>query len=302
MPESERIKRFGIHSLTLINRSTGEILCRPLEILGEATVDIAGETVKLFGGSSKFPWGTELTRFNGTLSANVKEYPADLVALLNGTDPTKRVAEASGAVENEAGTADEATNKTGTSCFDAVLGITAVNVKAGSVANAKTGVYYIKVVSSTTVDVYAYTNVDFAKGTDGIFVDDTAKITASPLTISAVAVEVGNFGIELTGVASPNMVIGDTAVFIVRKVNEGSFKVPIGNASLEFTEFEVLLTGAKQTNGDIEYWRFYKCRFSGAPFPLPEADYGTSEMTIDLLFDSAKGKVGDLEILTETVD
>lgn len=300
MSESERIKRFGIHSLTLINRSTGEILCRPLEILGEATVDIGGETVKLFGGSSKFPWGTELTRFNGTLSANVKEYPADLVALLNGTDPTKRIAESSGAVTDEAGNANQATNKSGTTIWDAVNGVTAVNVKSGSEANAKTGVYYIKAVTASTFDVYAYTNVDFAKGADGAYVDDTAKITSTPLTLSATPVEVGNFGFEITGVASPNMNGGDTAVFIVRKVNEGSFTVPIGNASLEFTEFEVLLTGAKQTNGDIEYWRFFKCRFSGAPFPLPEADYGTSEMTIDLLFDSAKGSVGEMNFLTET--
>ena len=303
MAESERIKRFGIHSLTIIDRLTGEILCRPLEILGEANVDIGGETVKLFGGSSKFAWGSETTRFNGQLTVSVKEYPADLVALIMGSDPTKRTAEASGAVENEAGTADTGTNKTGMSVIDGTTGVDTITVKTGSEADVKTGIYYLKATDATHVDVYGYTDVDFAKGTDLSYQDDTAKITASPLLITAsTAITIPNLGIELTGGSGTiGMTAGDTAVFIVRKINEGSFKVPVGKGSVEFKEFEILLTGAKQTNGDIEYWRFFKCKFSGAPFPLPEADYGTSELTIDLLFDSSKDKVGDMEILTETI-
>jgi len=293
MSETARLARFGIHSVTFFDRDTGEVLTRPLEILGEASVDLGGESVKLFGGSNLFPWTSKVIRKNGSVKLAIKEVTPELIALINGTTPTINEAEASGAIEDLDGVENTATNKKGTSIIKATTGIASVNVTSGEESDLKSGVYYIKATSSTGVSVYAYSDVDFATGADGAFLDDSALI-AENLTITTNGnTKVENYGITLTGGSGTiSFTIGDTAVFVVRKINKGNFKVPIGSDSIEQKQFGMLITGARQENGNVEYWYFHKCTISGGTFPLPETEFGVVDVTVDVLYDDVKGEVG----------
>lgn len=299
MAETERLRRFGVHSVMFFSRTTGEsIIGKPLEILGDANIDIGGEQAKLFGGSNLFPWASQVIRKNGTITLAIKEISADLIALLNGTTATERTAETGGAVANLAGTANTATNKTGTSIV-AAAGLASVTVTSGSEADLKTGIYVIKATDANSIDVYAYTDVDFGEGTNKTIEDDNAKITATPLDIvSTQATALTSYGLTFTGGATTTeFVTGDTAVFVVRKINEGSFRVPIGSSNIEQQEFGVMICGARQGNGNIEYWYFHKCSTPGGAFSMPETDYGSVEITLDALFDSAKQEVGFYDFL-----
>lgn len=264
---------FGIHSLTAYDITTREPL-------GMARVDASaelaseGELVSLPGGSSKYPWKVERGLITSELAVTLREYPPFLFETLLGKAMTQNAAESGGSVTT-------LTNAQGTSVV-ASTGIASVGVLAGSEADVKFSGYVVKAVSATTVDVFAYTNLDFANGTNTTFENDLLKITASPLTITtSTPVTVPNYGVELTGDSGTiALVTGDTATFDARPINTESETIIVGSSTEVFNDFGLIITA--QRPGD-KYMTMLDCfRVAGAGLPIAFTENAFSEASINM--------------------
>lgn len=284
---------FGVHSMTAYNRSNGEFYGM-LRVLGSSSFALSGETVKLNGGSARYPWSIEDGLITAEISLVSREYPDFLFELFLGKAPTSNAAEASGSVTS-------LTNVNGTSLQDGTTGIASVGVKSGSEDDLKFTKYIVKVVSPTTVDVYAASDVDFAHGTDKEFENDLLKITASPLTIVAsTAVEVPGYGVELTGGSGTiGMTADDTAEFYVRPANSESMDVNIGATTDSFPFFGAIMVAQKSGDNKLVEIEAYKVKGIGLPIGLEEKAFSEAEITAEALYDSAKNRVFSLRTISE---
>ena len=237
---------FGIHSITAYNPDTLEPY-GIAKVLGQASLNFSGELTPLTGGSSPYPWRVERGLISTEVSITLREKPVWEYEVLQGKAATQNAAEASGAVSTAL------TNAGGTSVMDASTGIATATVKSGSETDLKTGLYVVVAATATTVNVYSMSDVDFAQGTNKVFEDDTLKINASPLTItSGTAVEVPDFGVELTGGSGTiGMTAGDTAFFEVRAINTGSHDVVIGSSTENYVDFGLYMVGQKSGSKNI---------------------------------------------------
>lgn len=276
---------FGVHSFTPYNYDTG-LPYGTIQVLGGSSFALNGELATLNAGSAKYPWAVEETTISAELSIRPKEYPDFLFELFLGKAPTASSAESGGGASTIA-------NKFGTSVVEASTGIASVGIKSGSEADAKFSKYVVKAVSSTTVDVYAYSNVDFARGTDKEFEDDLLKITASPLSITTgAAVEVPGFGIELTGGSGTiGFTTDDTATFEVRPINEKSMEVKIGGTADVFPNFGAIVVAQKRGNEEMCEIDIFKLKAVGLPFNLEENTFSEAEITAQAFYDSSQGGV-----------
>jgi len=227
---------FGVHSVTAYNPDT-LVPYGTAKVVGQANLNFSGELVPLNGGSSAYPWRVERGLISSEVTLTLREYPDWLYAAFLGKAVTSNAAETGGAIGSAL------TNANGTSVVDAATGIATATVKSGSEADLKAGLYVVVAASATTVDVYAMSDVDFAQGTDLEFVDDSLKITASALTITAsTAVTIPNLGVELTGGSGTiGMTTGDTAFFEIRPINTGSTEVVIGASNETYVDVGLLL-------------------------------------------------------------
>lgn len=276
---------YGVHSVTPYSRTTGEFY-GILKVLASSTLAIEGSLNELMGGSSKYPWAVEDGQSKAELSLKFSEYPDFVFELFLGKAPSANSAETSG-------NASTLTNKKGTSVV-AATGLASVGIKAASKADAKFGKYVVKAASSTTVDVYASTDADFARGTDKSFESDLLKITASPLSITtSTAVEVPGFGIELTGGAGTiGMTVGDTATFEVRPINEKSSTVVIGSAAYQsMPEFGAIVVAQKRGNGELVEVDCYRCKGSGMPLGFEQNAWSSADVKVKAFYDSEKDGV-----------
>lgn len=276
---------YGVHSLTLYNRST-LLPYGIIKVLGSLSFALSGDFNDLFGGSSKFAWDSESGVIDASLTGTIKELPNFAFERFLGGSATQNAAEASGNV----GTL---TNKYGTSVVDASTGVATATAKSGSETDLKDGLYIVKAVSATTVDVYCLADYDFDTGTDKAFEDDTLKVTASPLTVVAsTAVEIPGFGVELTGGSGTiGMTADDTAYFYVRKINTGSDLITIGQSTAVFPDFGALLASQKKGNGDTFETQLFNCKAIGLPISHNEADWLNSDITIKALYDATENAV-----------
>ena len=183
-----------------------------------------------------------------------KQFNKESYTYLGGAANTPGSAEPNGAVTT-------LTNANGTSCMAATTGIASVALKSGGAADLKAGMYTVKVVSATTVDVYCDSDIDFGSiytgGAVGTFVDDTLKITAAPLTVTTAGAltEVTGFGIDLVGGSGTiSMTIGDTATFEVRPANVANEVITIGDRNTFLKSYSVTAYSAmKSITGEITY-------------------------------------------------
>ena len=275
---------YGIHSCTLYDRST-LLPYGIMKILGTLAFGLTGDFNDLHGGSSKYPWDSEAGVLNAELSGTIKEMPNFAFERFLGGTVTENSAEASG-------NCGAATNVKGTSVV-AATGITTPSVLAGSEADLKTGLYVIRAVGAITVDVYCMSDVDFAEGTDTTFEDDDLKITASPLTIvQGNQVTVPNYGVEITGGAGIiALTIGDTASFYVRKINDGSSLITIGQSNASFGAFGVFMVSQEKSGGSLFETRIYKAKGIGLPISHTEADWLNSDITMRAMRDADENAV-----------
>ena len=278
---------FGVDVFTPYNRTTG-LPFGTIRVLGTSSLSLSGELVKLNGGSNRYPFAIEDGLITAELSLTVRELPDFLFELFLGKAPTANSSESAGSVTAIA-------NKKGTSVV-AATGIASVGVKSGSEADAKFSKYVVKAVSATTVDVFALSGTDFARGADKSFENDALKITASPLTITqSSAVEVPGFGIELTGDSGViAMVADDTAEFTVRPINDQSIDVTFGAETDIFPEFGALIVAQKRGNGEMFEIDLFRVKGIGLPLGFEEKSWNESEITAEAFFDSAKGGVASI--------
>lgn len=276
---------FGVYSVTPYSRTTGEPY-GTAKVVGEASVGLSGELVKLMGGASKYPWAIEDGAISSEISMKFKEYPDFLFELFLGKKPT-----ASGA--DTAGACSALTNKKGTSLQSATTGIASAAVKAAAKADLKFTKYVVKAASSTTVDVYAKSDIDFGRGTDKVYEDDLLKITASPLTIVAsTAVEIPGFGIELTGGSGViGMTAGDTAEFDVKPPSTKSMEVVIGATNDVYPEFGLICMAQQMSSGEMFELDVFRAKGIGAPIAFAEKAFSEAEIKVEAFYDSAKNGV-----------
>lgn len=281
---------YGIHSICPF-RITDGLPYGILKVLGGGTLTLASEFEELFAGSNKFAWAVEAKTISSEWTASVKCMPDFLFELFLGASVSTTAASATGTVS-----ALEAVSSTLIPI--GATGIASVGKKSGSSADLKDSVYIVKVVSPTTVDVYALTDIEFKKlgGTALSYVDENLKITATPLTITAsTAVEIPGTGIELTGGSGTiAMVAGATARFHVNSAHGGISEIDIGSSSTIFPEHRQLCLGQKRANGDVFELEIYKVVGSGMPIPFEEQSFAIPELSMKIVQDGDKDKVATI--------
>lgn len=282
---------YGIHSIVPYQRSN-YMPYGILKVLGGGTLSLSAEYEELFGGSNKFAWATEAKTITSEFTASVKSMPDFLFTLFLGATVSTTSASATG-------TCGTLTNALNSSVADASTGIASASVKSGSESDLKAGLYVVKAVNATTVDVYALTDVEFTNGTDITYEDDNLKITASALTITTgAAVEIPNTGIELTGGSGTiGMTADDTAYFEVAAAHGGISDITIGKSSSTFVEHGQLCLAQKRANGDLFEIEIYKAVAAGFPIALEETVFSIPELTVKLQYDSAKDAVAKVRAI-----
>lgn len=279
---------YGIHSICPFRISDG-LPYGILKVLGGGTMTLSSEFEELFGGSNKYAWAVESKTISSEWTATVKSMPDFMFELFLGATVATTAASATGTVGDFA-------NVSGTSVLDASTGIDSVALKASSEADLKDGIYIVKAVSATTVDVYALTDIEFKKlgaANDLSYIDEALKINAAPLTITAsTAVEIVGLGVELTGGSGTiALTENDTARFSVRSAHNGLSEITIGSASTIFPEHRQLCLGQKRANGDTFEMELFKVVGSGMPIPFEEQTFAIPELAMKLVQDSDEDKV-----------
>jgi hypothetical protein len=287
-------KEFGIHSITAVNRTT-KLPYGTAEILGDAVVNFAANSVDLIGGSSYYPWATEITDINSEVQMNLKTFPDWVEEVYMGASVTTTAASAI------SGTISALSNEKGTSVFDATTGVATATLKSSGEGDLKTSHYLVEAASATTVNVYAVSSLQFARGTDLYYESDNLDITATALTIAtASAVEIPGTGVELTGGSGTiAMVTGDVALFTVAPPHNGISDIDIGQKGIIFPEHELYIFGKERASGEKALIRCYKAQgVSGMSYPFSQSDFAQSDLTVKLLYDEAVNKVASFRFIT----
>lgn len=274
---------YGIHLATFYEIATG-LPYGTIRVLGGSTISLAGELISLTGGSSPYPWDAQDGAITPEISLKLKEIPNFLFKLFLGKTPTEAL--------DSAANVSALVNIFGTSIFDAAAGIASVGVKSGSEDDVKFSKYIVRGVSPTTVDVYAYSNIDFFRGTDKQYENDLLKITAAPLTVpDGAPVEVPGFGVELTGGTSVAMTADDTASFEANPASLEQMDVLIGEQGVCIPEFGVVVNPQKQANGSMWEIDCFRVKALGMPLGMEEKAFNEMEITGTLLYDSTENGV-----------
>lgn len=283
---------FGVHSFTPYNRTNGMPYGTAL-VVGNSSFGLSGELSKLLGGSNKYPWAIEETNIAAELSLTFKQYEDWMFELFLGKAPTAGTPSATGTVST-------ITNKKGTSVVDATTGIASIAATGSSEDDLKFSKYAVIAASATTVDVYAYSNVDFSRGEDADFENDLLKITASPLTIPGTdgTVEVPKFGLTLTGGSgSIAMTEGDTATFEVLPPDDSSISATFGGSADTFPTFGAILMGQQRGNGQMVELDVYNIKAVGLPIGLQEKAFSEAEVTAQAFYDASKNGVFEMRVV-----
>lgn len=274
---------FGIHQLTAYNICSG-IPYGTAQVIGSVELASTGELISLNGGSSKYPWKVERGLITTEVSLTLREYPPFLYDLLLGKAPTQSAAEPAGSVS-------AIENVNGTSLVDATTGVASIAVS--SAIDVKYSEYLVEAVSATEVDVYAYTNVDFAQGADAAYENDLLKINATPLTITTSGTTaITNFGLEFTGGSGAiAMTIGDTARFTAKPINTGSTDVVIGSSTELFKDFGLMLAAQRAGDGAMQFLDLYRVSGSGMPIVMTENAFSEMQTTVTAYRDTTRNGV-----------
>jgi hypothetical protein len=285
MPLSNPRSIFGVHSVAPYNRTTREYH-GILRVLGSSSLSLSGELISLNGGSSKYPFAVEDGLITAELSLTFREYPDFVFELFLGKAVTSNAAEAGGAVSSALA------NVVGTSVLNATTGIASVGI--ATAADVKFAKYVVKAVTSTTVDVYAASDVDFARGTDLTYDDDLLAITASALTVPGTGgtVAIPSTGLEFTGGSgSISMTADDTAVFETRPINTGSIDVTIGASTDVFPEFGAVVLAKQRGNGQMMEVDLFRVKAVGLPLGFDENAFSEASVTAQAFQDTSRGGV-----------
>jgi hypothetical protein len=280
---------FGVHSVTPYSRTDGTFY-GIIKVLKSSSLSMQGSPQELTGGSQKFPWAVEDGPLKAEMSLKFDQFEDFMFTLFLGIAPTPVTTEATGNVST-------LTNNKGSSVKDASTGIASALALSGSEADLKFGKVIVVCTGSATVDVYMSSDVDFGRGTNETFLNDSLKI-ASALTITAsTATDVTGFGFKLTGGSGTiGMTTGDTAEFLVRPENIGGRTVRVGGASHQtFPEFGAIVIAQKggAGNGVLVELDCFRCKASGMPIGFEAAKFAEADVKVLVLYDAVKDGVFD---------
>lgn len=276
---------FGVHSVTPYNRTTGAFY-GILRVLGGSSLSLNGELIKLNGGSNKYPWAIEDGLITAEMSLKVKEYPDFLFELFLGKAPTAV------STPDTDGTVSTVTNKLGTSIV-ASTGLASVSaIPTSGPANLKFAKYVVKYLSATTLNIYASTNIDFARGTDEDYDDDLLLVGVTGAITTGGNTDVASLGLRFVGGAGTiAFVAGDTATFEVQPPFTKSMSVAIGANSDVFPEFGAILMAKQRGNGEMFEIDAHRCKGVGLPLGFEENAFSQAEIKVEAFYDSALNRV-----------
>jgi hypothetical protein len=274
---------FGIHSVSPYSRTDGTFFGE-LRVLENSSLSLSGETIDLLGGSNKFPWEAADGAITAEMSLAFSEYPDFVFELFLGNAPTNNSAETGGSVSGFA-------NVKGTTVKDAANGIDVVELTSGDTADLKFGKYIIKATGANTFDLFLSSDIDMGRGTDGSYLSDDLKIASALSVASGDAVE-ATFGLTFSKVGTPAFTTGDTAEFYIRPINTSSMDVTIGaTANQTFPNFGAVLYAQKKGDGQMLEIDAFNCKAVGMPINLQRNAFSAAEVTVKMLYDSAKDGV-----------
>jgi hypothetical protein len=282
MSLSARRTVFGVHSVTAYNRTNGLPYGLAL-IVQSGQFSLEGDTIGLKGGSNKYDWALEDGDIEAELTFAVSEYPNWLFEVFGGKAPTQGAAEASGNVST-------LVDKKGTSVVAAagLLGTATVT----TAADLKTGKYVVKATAADAFKVYCLSNIDFGRGTDADFTDDTLEIFAKTGATANEVIAITGFGFSLTmGASAPAMVADDTAVFEVRAVNTVNRIVKIGGIADITPEFGAVIYAQKSGSGAIFEIEAYKMKAVGLGLGAERKTFSENEYAAKASYDSVEDAV-----------
>ena len=274
---------FGIHSVSPYSRTDGTFFGE-LRVLENSSLSLSGETIDLLGGSNKFPWEAADGAITAEMSLAFSEYPDFVFELFLGNAPTSNSAETGGSVSGFA-------NVKGTTVKDAANGIDVVELTSGDTTDLKFGKYIIKATGANTFDLFLSSDIDMGRGTDGSYLSDDLKIASALSVASGDAVE-ATFGLTFSKVGTPAFTTGDTAEFYIRPINTSSMDVTIGaTANQTFPNFGAVLYAQKKGDGQMLEIDAFNCKAVGMPINLQRNAFSAAEVTVKMLYDSAKDGV-----------
>lgn len=281
---------FGVHSMSPYSRTTGQFY-GIAKLMGGSNFKLTGALVELFSGSNRFSWQVEDGDIKAELAFSMDEYPDWIFSLFGGKAPTDGSAEASGGTS-------AITNMKGTSVV-AATGILSSITTLSAGANLKFGRYVLVATSSTALDVYASSDIDFGNGTSTSYTNDALKI--GTLTVSTGAtVDLTSYGLEFTGGASATaFVVGDTAIFEVRPINLQVADVVIGGISDVYPEFGSFLYAQKSGTGAMFEIEVYRLKNIGLGLGAQRKQYGKNDYTALASYDQTKNAVCRLRMLKQ---
>lgn len=286
---SEQSQRavFGVHSITPYNRSTGMPDWGIFKVIGDMSIDLSTDFVRLNGGSNSYPWAVEKGIITAEASGTIRSYQDDAINLFLAGSVTANSAEATGNVSS-------LTNKYGTSVQHATTGIDSIAATGSDEADLKFGKYVFQASASDKVKLYCLSDVDFLRGTDAEFQDDDLLAVAEiTLTGSSATQAIADYGLTITeGSGSPSLTIGDTATFEVRPITStGSSIIDVGASGSTSPEFGCLFVAEKRGSGQLFEINAYRCFAFGYPIGLTEKEWAEAAITINLIYDSSEDKV-----------
>lgn len=277
---------FGVHSVSMYNTATRQPY-GTVKVAKGASLALAGEVIELTGGSFKYPWAIEDGLITTELTLTFAEYPDFLYEVFLGKAVTKNTSDTTGDIST-------ITNQNGTSVVDATTGIASVGLISGDSADLKFGKYVVKCTDSgtDTVTVYNYSDVDFARGTDTVYTDDTLAIGTAVIPGTGGTVQLADYGLEFAGGSGViAMTDDDTAVFDVRPVNTSNIEVTIGGVSDVFPEFGCVVYAQKKGSGQLFEIDLFRCKGIGLPFNFTPQEFSETEITVKAFYDSTRSGI-----------
>lgn len=277
---------FGVHSVSPYSRTTGEFY-GILRVLGGSSLSLAGELIKLNGGSNKYPWAVEDGLITAEMSLKVKEYPDFLFELFLGKAPT------SVNTPDTDGTISAPVDKFGTTVVDAATGLASIVViPTTGAANLKFGKYVLKATTDDDLNIYTSSNIDFARGTDEDYDDDLLLVGTVAIGDTGATTDVASLGLRFTaGSGTTAFTIGDTATFEVQPPFTKSMSVAIGANSDVFPEFGAILMAKKRGNLEMMEIDAHRCKGVGLPLGFEENAFSEAEIKVECFYDSSLNRV-----------
>jgi hypothetical protein len=138
-------------------------------------------------------------------------------------------------------------------------------------------------------------DVDFGRGTDGSFVDDSLEIFSQTGATTGSTYDITAFGLRITmGASATAMVSGNTASFDVRPINTFNRSVRIGGIADNFPEFGCIIYAQKSGSGALFEIDAFKMKAIGLNLGAERKAFGQSEYSAKAAYDTVKNGICDI--------